>query len=365
MRATHVSAALSFCLIAGSLSAQSIVDPAHFKNTEANSQAYRPFGGNSSGGWRYLQVHDGLQGAKATINQLAWRRDQNRTRHNAYSFRCTLILSTAKNDSANIDATFDNNHGANKQTVVTFKEIKWPGTTGNTVPSPFEYVIKFDSPYAFDGTNGGLCWEAPGDADHQPADDALLRCRHDGEHQPAARHADLRHGLLLHSTERAKVMSATGASSMNWRNSVGTLYLDGSGLPRSSVVIGVLGLSRSNYLGLPLPFMVPGSSTQYSGACYLNTSLDFLIPSQANTSGSARVQFPVPATAAYDGLKLYGMYLAIDNNTNALPLVTSNGVEFQWVEPYPTSGISRVYSTNQFSTSGSVNKNYGLVTGAQ
>jgi hypothetical protein len=364
MRATHVSAALSFCLIAGSLSAQSIVDPAHFKNTEANSQAYRPFGGNSSGGWRYLQVHDGLQGAKATINQLAWRRDQNRTRHNAYSFRCTLILSTAKNDSANIDATFDNNHGANKQTVVTFKEIKWPGTTGNTVPSPFEYVIKFDSPYAFDGTNGGLCWEA------QVTQITNLQTTHYFDAATTASTnpplATQTYGMgCYHSTERAKVMSATGTSSMNWRNSVGTLYLDGSGLPRSSVVIGVLGLSRSNYLGLPLPFMVPGSSTQYSGACYLNTSLDFLIPSQANTSGSARVQFPVPATAAYDGLKLYGMYLAIDNNTNALPLVTSNGVEFQWVEPYPTSGISRVYSTNQFSTSGSVNKNYGLVTGAQ
>lgn len=359
-----VSVSLAFAAFASTAFAQTIVDPAHFRATESPYQGSRPFGRSSTGGWRYLQIHDGLKGAKATINELAWRRDGDRDRHTAYSFRCTLMLSTAAVAYDKIDQTFDNNHGTNKKTVVNFKEVSWPATRAEMLPAPFEYVIKFDQPYAFDGTGGGLCWEAQLSNIQNIRGTYYFDSAYRSSNDPNLETQPFGQGCY-HSLESSP-MEARGSSSMSWPSNVGTLYLDGRDLPPNTPVIGVLGVSRSSYAGLPLPFLLPGTMGTYSGPCYIHVSLDIILPSTADNNGNSRVAFPIPARSEFDGRSLYGQWLAIDTASPApLPLVTSNGMEFQWVEPYPDPELSRVYASNNFANTGSTNVNQGLVTGAR
>ena len=359
-----LAAPLGVCLCLGSLQAQSIVDPAYAKGVEAVTGDYRPFGSVSSGGWRYLQIHDGLMGKKATINQLAWRRDVNRGRYSAFSFRLTLILSTAKVSYDKIDTTFDNNHGTNKQTVVNFQEIKWPATAPSRTASPFEYVVKLSKPYAFDGTSGGLCWEAQVTNQQTIRTTVYFDAVSSSSTNPRMQTQVYGSGCY-HSTE-INPMSATGTSSMNWNGKTGTMYLDGRYLQRNNVAIGLFGFSRTQYAVFQLPFMFPGSQNGYSGACYLYTGLDLVIPTTANNSGNTRITFPVPATDALNGQRIYGQILSLDtNSSSAIPLTSTNGVEYQWVKPYGVPMMSRLYASNNFSTTGSKSVNYGLVTGAQ
>ncbi|PIE24425.1 MAG: hypothetical protein CSA62_03885 [Planctomycetota bacterium] len=361
---------LGLCLCLSSLSAQSVVDPAFAKGVEAATYFSMPFGARSNAGWRFLQIHDGLKGKKLQIKQLAFRREAGSysipPRSNAFSFRVTLKLSTAKLAYGKIDASFDKNHGTNKRTVVLSKKVNWPATRVQHTAMPFEFILKFDQPYSFDGTSGGLCWEAQISGQQDLRRTIYFDASRDYSNTNPALAVQPFGTGCIHSAEDF-AMSARGSSSMNWRGKVGTLYLDGSNLRRNSMAIGVIGFSRTQFAAFKLPFLFPGHKQgSPSGPCYLYTSLDLLFPLSATSSGTARVTMPIPAQNSLNGQRVYGQFLSLDTaSSSLLPLVASNGVEFQWVKPYRRTGISYLYTGNSFGLSGSKRINAGLVIGLQ
>lgn len=362
IRATLVSAIALSCLAAAT-SAQ--VSPSYNERTEGNTYSNQPFGQDNANGWRFLQLHDDLKGKNQTIRGLAFRRDGtvSNTPYMAFSTRMTVICSTAATTVATLSNTFDANHGGNKQTVVSSQEFNFPPTLPGYLPAPFTYVINFQNPYAFNGTNGGLCWEVQITQQTNLVTTVYLDFQYSQSTNPQAETDTYGEGCI-HSS-RTTPLGATCSTSFNWTNKTGTLYLNGNNLPVNSLALGVIGFSRANYGPFPLPWTFPGSASQYSGPCNLYTSLDILLPGGSSTSGTAQVSLPIPLDAAtMNGLTLYGQYMSPDLLTKAaIKFTTSNGTIWNFVAPYTLAPGGYVLANTTFAATGtSMNKNYMYVT---
>lgn len=355
---------LTAAALLGSPAFAQVVSPEHFTNAAGNTYSYQPFGANNANGYRYLQVHDDLQGKKMTIKGVAFRRDPTATTNPAmaYSLRLTLLVSTAATTSATISSTFDSNHGANKATVIANKQIDFPATRDDTIPAPFRYVLMFDQPYSFDGTNGGLCWEVQVSQQQNLLTTVYFDFVTSSSTNPGVKVQRYGDGCI-HST-RYSAAGATGSSSPNWNAKQGTLYLNGSNLPPNQLAIAVIGFSRAAFGPIPLPFIFPGSQTQYSGPCSLYASLDILIPAGVQSNGNAQAVQIVPMDASFmNGFKLYGQYLVPDSATRAgIQFISSNGVEFNFVAPYPAQPGAYCLGQSVFAPTGSTAKNQMYVT---
>ncbi len=337
------------------------VSPAEFKNVEAPTADYRPFGSNSTSGYRQVQIHDDLKSAKLTINELGFRRDGRAGRYSAFEFTTSIIMSTASLTAASISATFDSNHGSNKVTVVTNKTFKWPAQAADRVAHDFAYRIKLDAPYAFDGTNGGLCWEAQASLFRNIATTVYFDFASASSTNPQMAVAVYGDGCV-HS-DQISAASLTTSSSMNWPAKTGTIRANCSNMARNSLAIGAIGFSRTSLGAIPLPFMIPGSAQAYSGACYFHASLDLVFATSTDVNRSGNITIPIPVDVQYAGAKLYVQMFSVDDSTPALiKFITTNGSEMQFVPPYTSPALSRVYATGSFTATGSVQKNYGQVT---
>ena len=360
MKPTLISSCVLALTVAG-LNAQ-VVSPAENAVGEGSNRIYRPFGGSSTGGWRYMQIHDDLKGKKVTVNSVAFRRDgATTTNYMSFSVTVTMLMSTAKNDSQKMVSRFDDNHGGNKQTVITNKKFDFPTTIGGHIPAAWSYSMKLDRPYSFDGTNGGLCWEARTTLHTNLRTTVYFDAAWSSSTNPALAVVNYGSGCR-HSTQVSNV-TASGSSSMNWRGKTGTIWLYGRTLPRTTFAIASLGFSRTRSGPIPLPFTFPGTETGPSGPCKLLVSLDILTAIGTDANGNATLRFPIPLDPGFHGLVMRGQWLAIDRAIQGpLQFVTSNGVEYNFVKPYTTAPVSRSYNTNTFSQTGTVTKAYGLVT---
>jgi LysM repeat protein len=270
---------------------------------------------------------------------------------------------TAATTVATLSNTFDANHGGNKQTVVSSQEFNFPPTLPGNLPAPFTYVINFQNPYAFNGTNGGLCWEVQITQQTNLTTTVYLDQQYSQSANPQAETDTYGEGCI-HSS-RTAALGATCSTSFNWNNKTGTLYLNGTNLPINSLALGVIGFSRTNYGPFPLPWTFPGSANQYSGPCNLYTSLDILLPGGSSTSGTAQVSLPIPLDpATMNGLTLYGQYMSPDLLTKAaIKFTTSNGTIWNFVAPFTLTPGGYVLANTTFAATGtSMNKNYAYVT---
>lgn len=338
-----------------------IVSPDHFSVAEAPSSDLHAFGQSSSNGWRLLQVHDDLNGQARTFNSLALRRDSTsqRQKYNTYTLQMTVLVSTAATTASTISTTFDANHGANKQTVVNTRDIQLPTTAPGEAPAAFDYRIPFDQPYAFDGA-GPLCWEVRILNATNLLTNYYFDAASSSSTNPPLANAVFGEGCQ-HST-RLSPIGITGSSSMVWSQNRGTLRMNGSDLPTNTIAFAALGISRTNFNGLPLPFLLPGTLTAWSGPCRVYASLDIVSPTPTTTSGTAAYSVPVPAQLSFHGLQLYGQYLATDVGSGTpLGLTTSPGVEYNWVAPYSVAPISQIYVNQLFGTTGTKRANFGYV----
>jgi hypothetical protein len=338
------------------------VSPEHFSSADGDSYSALPFGTSNPTGWRYQQVHDDLKGKKLTLRGLAFRRDNATAEpYMSFSLRMTVVLSTSATTSATMSTTFSSNHGTSTQTVLSGKQIDFKATRSSFLPAPFDYAIAFDQPYSFDGTSNGLCWEVQISQQINLQTSVYFDTVVSTSTSPPA-NTGTYGTACLHSTQRTAV-SAAGSSSMDWPNSNGTLYLTGYNLAMSSVAIGVFGFSRTLYGPIPLPFLFPGSPNQYSGPCYLNASLDFMLPTGSDQNGYAQASFPVPLATSMNGFTLRAQLLAIDNATKAaIPLIGSNGVEYNFLAPYSLAQMSNCYASSTLAPTGTMTANNGLVT---
>ena len=359
---------VSLSILAASLSplaalrAQQRVSPLEFRVVEAPNLASRPFGSHSTNGWRYLQVHDDLRGSKLTIRELGFRRDGAQVlRYSKYECTVSMSMSTAKTSSQTIDAFFDKNHGANKKSVVINRVIKFPATRGGRLVGPWDYRIKLDTPYAFDGTSGGLCWEARVSFFRGLISTVNFDAAWSVSSNPPMAIVPFGAGCVHSEQTRAAVLGASSA--MNWNTGVGTINLSGNYQARSALTIGTIGFSRTSLGGIPLPFEIPGSSAAYSGSCRFYVSMDLLFGASTNNAGWSNSSIPIPVDPKFAGLRIYAQMMSVDPSSSAaIQFITTNGVEFQFVPPYKVAPVSSVYASNTLISKGNVQKTYGMVS---
>lgn len=356
-----IATTMVFTLSVSELQAQ-VVSPQEFAKTEAPSSIYRGLGSRSTSGWRYLQIHDDLKGKNATVREIAFRRDGARnTLYSSYEFNLTLILSTASKTAATITANFDANHGANKKVVASNQAVNMPATRARGVAADWQYRIKLRTPYVFSGANGGLCWEAQTSLFRGPATTVYFDAAWSRSTNPAMAGAAYGSGCY-HTKQRLRATTSVRAS-VNYTSKLGSLSVSGNYHAPNSFAIVALGFSKTNFGAIPLPFVIPGSTRAYSGACSILASLDILFAGTTNASGTTSVNVPIPVDRQYGGVKLFMQLMSQDKDTPAaIDLVTANGYEVQFVAPYDLAPVSRSYANNSLAATGAVTKNYGIVT---
>lgn len=358
----HLLAPSAVLLLGAPLLSQIACSPAVNKNVEGSSYIYNAFGQSNSSGWRFQQVHDDLQGKQLTVRELGFRRDANyMNRFSAYDFTVQLILSTAATQSSTMSTTFDQNHGTNRSVVVTNKVINMPATVGDGVAQPFAYRMKFDTAYTFNGGSGGLCWEARISLQRNLITTTYFDAAYSQDANPPLAQAYFGQGCA--HTSQTTVAQLQASSSCNYTSNTGLLYLNGYYLDRSGVALASIGFSRTAYGALPLPFVLPGTATAYSGPCSIYGSLDLIFATTSDANGYGTLTIPIPVDINYAGAKLFSQYLTEDKAASVpIKLVTSNAVELQYVPPFTRTPISCSVAGSPLSATGTVTQYYGYVT---
>jgi hypothetical protein len=345
------------------LAAQNVVSPANFASAEGSSNSSGPFG-ITAAPYRYLQVHDDLNGTARTIHGFSVRRDgtATTTAYAAYSMTMDVFMSNAATTAGTMSTTFDSNHGANKVQVAAFQQVNFPATTAGTIPRPFEYRIPLAQPYSFNGT-GGLCWEVRVLAVQNGA--AVAHDMVSGTSaNPACAVVSL--GTGCKAGGKTSPVTVAGSSSMSWTNGSGSLTYTVTNAPNSGLGILAMGTSNTNFSGIPLPFDIPGTSGAVSGVCRLYNSFAFTLTLTTSATGGASTNLGVPATPLFYGARLFGQTIFADTAvtpSNPLGLVTSNQVEHNWVPPYGAANtpVGRVLLANSTGATGTATSRAGLV----
>ena len=103
----------------------------------------------------------------------------------------------------------------------------------------------------------------------------------------------------------------------------GTHFLTGTNLGANALVLGMYGLDNSNYVGVPLPFTLPGSS------CDLLTSIEATLLTFADAAGSVsgtELALSLPANPALSGVQVYEQLASLVPTANVVGLVFSDAV---------------------------------------
>lgn len=342
-------------IFASALSAQ-YVSPVEATNAEGLSNNIFPFGGTAVP-FRFVQVHDDTPAG--VISSLAFRHNMASVTYAAHSITCDIWASTALTTSAAVNATFDLNHGANKFQVVTNRTFNHPASDPNCGPGAFLLQYPFDTPFAFPG-GGSFCWETQVTAKTQTSS-----IPHDAV-TPNSLNPSLqvgRFGVGCLATGRTVAMGATGTSTaMNWAGGAGTLRVTGTNAPASAPLVLVLGTSKTNWLGLPLPFELPGTNTAPSGSCFVYTDILASFPNAASATGTSTNDVPVPLAPHMNGLTTRTQIVAIDASANLWSVVTSPVVLHNFAAPTAPNVCARVFLSASLGPVGTVGVTSWLVT---
>jgi hypothetical protein len=348
-------------LLAPTLCAQGVVSPLYYESAEGNSFDSAPFGTTTTP-YRYLQVHDDLAGTPRTIRALVLRRDGSASAAAApaYVVVLDLFLSSAATTAGTMSATFDNNHGANRVQVGSFTQVSFPATTAGTLPRPFEYRIPLPTPYSYNG-QGGLCWEARLIA-RQGSSLVYFNGVSGGSTNPGA--ATISLGTGCKAGARANPLRLDPSSQMNWPQGAGLFNYTGYFAPANAIGLLALGTSATSFSGIPLPLEIPNTRGEASGPCHVYNSWAFTLPFLADTAGNHSFNLGVPATQEFYGARLFGQGIFADTAptpSNPLGVVTSNMVEHNWVPPYASLPVGRVYLSGSTGATGTAQSRTGLV----
>ena len=348
---------LPLLTLASPIAAQEIVGPTHFTATEGNSTSSIPFGTQTT--YRYLQVHDDVPGSAQMIKGMAVRRDSlTAGAYQPYSITLNAWVSTAATPSTTPSATFATNHGPNKVQVLAFKLLNFPATTqAPPLPGAFVYDIPFSTPFSHPGT-GGLAWEV-----QILGMSGVQDIQHDAVSSlnPNPALTQINYGRGCKGTGRTTPMTIQASSAMSWANGTGNLTVSGFTAPANAPAMFVFGINSKSFLGIPLPFRIPGSDTNPSGPCDILTDMILTIPAFSSATGAVSpLALPVPATTEYAGATVFTQIWAVDPPA-ALGLATSDAAASHWVAPYTAVKVGRVSSSNNASLTGTPAATNGLV----
>ena len=84
----------------------------------------------------------------------------------------------------------------------------------------------------------------------------------------------------------------------------------------------VLGLSDTNYLGLPLPFLLDGALG--TASCYLNVSADVTLAGLSSATAPSTLDFTLTATPPFAGMRFFAQHVGLEAVPGGLSF--SNGV---------------------------------------
>jgi len=133
---------------------------------------------------------------------------------------------------------------------------------------------------------------------------------------------------------------------------------DGSNLLANGIVLFATGADKTQYLGILLPFTLPGTS------CTVYNDMIVSAVAIASPTGTASNTIPFVPLPAYNGLTFYTQIWGLDPAANPFGLTMSNAVMHHIVAPYTAPiPLHRVYLLNSLGPIGSTeNYSYGLVT---
>lgn len=143
--------------LAGSLTAQAFTSPLGFDTVEGNAAQTVLFGATDR---RFQQIDGSLTAlGPRTISQIALRRDGDRIAPSAVSRTFDLEIRMGHGDLDTADAEFDANYLTSPTVVFATQQVTLPDWTAlQTGPATFDFVVTFDTPFNYNGTDD-LVWE--------------------------------------------------------------------------------------------------------------------------------------------------------------------------------------------------------------
>ena len=338
---TTASLLVTVTALAGALSGltaqQPTVDPAAFAYTSGTRETGFPFGHPDRRTVRLLQIHDGLRGTPRTITSLAFRRsplDQNPVPAFLADVSLTLASAAPGRTAASIAPTFDQNLGPDAALVLPRRTIQFPTSAPPSAnPTPFEYRIPADVPFAFSGL-APLCFDLTVH-DHTNAAATRFDLHADGQSHVAPFGSGCA-GLTL-------------STSITLPEVVHTVTGTAPNTPLALMIGGDFGSAS----GLPLPLsLAPLGAPD----CTLLVDPSIGVPTVADPQGVGR--FSVPVTSTPDDAFYGAQVLALDPTLNALGLgLTSMAV----VVPRTGRVVGRVFSEDLTQPAGIAQPVFGLV----
>ena len=229
----------------------------------------------------------------------------------------TVQMSVGPNDGDAVDATFDNNHGANRVTVFS-GQVNLPAAPPGPALPPFNAAVTFTQPYFFSSAMGSALvvdFRITG-YNATPNDwwivDGVVRDhgdRFDNLYQPNC----------LFSNQSA-------SNGIGW---YGQYYPGGywacgySGLPVGRAGLGFIGFQGvgGNWFGLPLPFDLGPIGAP---GCAIATDMLLTQPLVVDQNGDAwwsPIQFPADPSLAFG--QFFDHALFVDPGANAAGIATT------------------------------------------
>ena len=330
--------------------------PAHFGNAEGTTNNVYPFG-NTAVPFRYSQIHDDVP--LMVIFGMAFRHNWNPTAYAGYTLTMDAWLSTAVTSSSAMSTTFDNNHGPDKTQVIVNKTFTHPASDPSNLPGQFVLDYPFDVPFIFLGAPASLCWEVQITAKTNTGN--VIHDAAPGSSATANANPPMvigRFGTGCVSTGMVNPMGASAVQATDWIGGTATMTTNGVNLMANGIVLFATGADKTQYLGIPLPFTLPGST------CTVYNDMIVSAVAIASPTGTATNAIPFVPLPAYHGLTFYTQIWGLDAAGGPLGITMSNAAMHHIVAPFATPiPCKRVYLLGSLGpTGGTETYSYGLVT---
>ena len=282
-----MKSSLAVLLCTSLVAAQGVVSPIHFDMAEGPNGATAPFGLTNTDD-RHLQVHNDINTAR-TINRLMFRLDGSEALSGAMAFTATVRLSRAAAgvNAGNLQPVFANNHGTGLTTFANLN-INFPATASTINPGrPFDRIITLPTPYAFAG-GGPLCWEVEisGRTTTQGAAFDSITSPNGQTAPPLAVVQPIGQGCKVNQGAAGPLrLDITTTTDWNAGGAVRFVFTTTNALSTGTAdnrVFVFYGFNRNSFMGLNLPWALPGTGAPL-GVCTLYTSVaNFLLSGPIN-----------------------------------------------------------------------------------
>ncbi|HZN39679.1 MAG TPA: hypothetical protein VFD82_12795 [Planctomycetota bacterium] len=330
--------------------------PVHFGSSEGPDNNVFPFGYTATP-FRYSQIHDDVP--LMVVTGMAFRHDYSTGVFPGYSVTMNAWMSTAVTASSGMSTTFDNNHGVDKTQVIINRTYTLPPSDPSNLPGQFVLDYPFDVPFVCLGAPFSLCWEVQITARTNTGN--IIHDSVSGFPSTTTSNPQMavgRFGVGCLSSGMGSPMAATGSQSMDWVGGTASMTTSGTSLLPNGIVLFATGADKTQYLGIPLPFTLPGTS------CTVYNDMIVSTAALASPTGTASNSIPFVPQPAYNGLTFYTQIWGLDPTANPFGLTMSRAVSHNIVAPYTTPiPLHRVYLLNSLGPTGNTESySYGLVT---